>query len=181
VDAHKWLNVPYDCGIAICAHPEAHRASMTATAAYLIPADGDARDGVDWSPEFSRRARGVPAYAALRALGREGIVDLIERPCRLARLFAERLAAHSRVRVLNDVVLNQVLVRFDAADPSDVAAGDARTRAIVTAVQRDGTCWMSGTDWHGLAAMRISVSNWSTTAEDVERSVQAILRLASTA
>jgi glutamate/tyrosine decarboxylase-like PLP-dependent enzyme len=179
VDAHKWLNVPYDCGIAICAHPEAHRASMTATAAYLIPSDGDARDGVDWAPEFSRRARGVTAYAALRALGRDGVVDLVERGCRLARRFAEALAGHERVRVLNDVVLNQVLVRFDAEDASEVAAGDARTRAIVSAVQKDGTCWMSGTDWHGLAAMRISVSNWSTTEGDVDRAVAAILRIAA--
>jgi glutamate/tyrosine decarboxylase-like PLP-dependent enzyme len=179
VDAHKWLNVPYDCGIAICAQPEAHRASMTATAAYLIPSDGDARDGVDWAPEFSRRARGVRAYAALRALGREGVVEIVERTCRLARRFAERLSGEARLRILNDVVLNQVLVRFDASDPSDVAAGDVRTRAVVKAVQHDGTCWLSGTDWHGLAAMRISVSNWSTTDEDVERSAKAILRIAS--
>jgi glutamate/tyrosine decarboxylase-like PLP-dependent enzyme len=178
VDAHKWLNVPYDCGIAISAHPEAHRASMTASAAYLIPSDGDARDGVDWAPEFSRRARGVPAYAALRALGRDGVIDLVERGCRMARRFAERLAGHDRIRILNEVVLNQVLVRFDAEDAADAAAGDARTRAVVSAVQREGTCWMSGTDWHGVAAMRISVSNWSTTEGDVDRSVAAILRVA---
>ncbi len=179
VDAHKWLNVPYDCGIAMCAHPEAHRASMTSTAAYLIPSDGDARDGVDWTPEFSRRARGVTAYAALRALGRQGVIDIVERGCRLARRFAERLAGQPRIRILNDVVLNQVLVRFDAADLSDVAAGNTRTRAIVRAIQADGTCWMSGTDWHGLAAMRISVSNWSTIDADVDRSVEAILGIAA--
>jgi glutamate/tyrosine decarboxylase-like PLP-dependent enzyme len=179
VDAHKWLNVPYDCGIAICAQPEAHRASMTATAAYLIPSDGDARDGVDWAPEFSRRGRGVTAYAALRALGRDGVVEIVERTCRLARRFAERLSGHPGIRILNDVVLNQVLVRFDAPTPSDHAAGDTRTRAIVRAVQEDGTCWMSGTDWHGQAAMRISVSNWSTTDLDVDRSVEAILKIAA--
>jgi glutamate/tyrosine decarboxylase-like PLP-dependent enzyme len=179
VDAHKWLNVPYDCGIAVCAHPHAHRAAMTSTAAYLIPSDGDARDGVDWAPEFSRRARGITVYAALRTLGRDGVVDLVERGCRMARRFAEGLGSQRRARVLNDVVLNQVLVRFDADDATDVAAGDARTRAIVSAVQQDGTCWMSGTDWHGLAAMRISVSNWSTTEGDVDRAVAAILRIAS--
>jgi len=179
VDAHKWLNVPYDCGIAMCAHPEAHRASMTSTAAYLIPSDGDARDGVDWTPEFSRRARGVTAYAALRALGRQGVIDIVERGCRLARRFAERLAGQPRIRILNDVVLNQVLVRFDAADVSDIAAGNTRTRDIVRAIQADGTCWMSGTDWQGLAAMRISVSNWSTIDADVDRSAEAILRIAA--
>jgi glutamate/tyrosine decarboxylase-like PLP-dependent enzyme len=179
VDAHKWLNVPYDCGIAICAQPEAHRASMTATAAYLIPSDGDARDGVDWAPEFSRRGRGVTAYAALRALGREGVVEIVERTCGLARRFADRLSGHPGIRLLNAVVLNQVLVRFDAPNVSDRAAGDVRTRAIVRAVQQDGTCWMSGTDWHGQAAMRISVSNWSTTEVDVDRSVEAILRIAA--
>jgi glutamate/tyrosine decarboxylase-like PLP-dependent enzyme len=121
----------------------------------------------------------VTAYAALRALGRDGVVDLVERGCRLARRFAEQLSGHASVRVLNDVVLNQVLVRFDAEDASDAAAGDARTRAIVSAVQRDGTCWMSGTDWHGVAAMRISVSNWSTTEGDVDRAVAAILRIAA--
>jgi glutamate/tyrosine decarboxylase-like PLP-dependent enzyme len=179
VDAHKWLNVPYDCGVAICAHAEAHRASMTSTAAYLIPSDGDARDGVDWVPEFSRRARGVTAYAALRTLGREGVIEIVERGCRLARHFADRLSGQPGIRVLNDVVLNQALVRFDAADASDGPGGDTRTRAIVRAVQQEGTCWMSGTDWHGLAAMRISVSNWSTTEADVDRSAEAILRIAA--
>ena len=109
VDAHKWLNVPYDCGVAICAHAEAHRASMTSTAVYLIPSDGDARDGVDWVPEFSRRARGVTAYAALRTLGREGVIEIVERGCRLARRFADRLSGQPGIRVLNDVVLNQAL------------------------------------------------------------------------
>ena len=176
VDAHKWLNVPYDCGVAICRHPAAHRASMTVNAAYLVPGDGDARDGLDWVPEFSRRARGVAAYAALRTLGRSGVEDLIERPCRLARRFATQLATHDGIRVLNDVVLNQVLVRFEAEDDE---RSDARTRAVVTAVQKDGTAWLSGTTWHDMAAMRISVSNWSTTESDVDRTVEAILRAAS--
>jgi glutamate/tyrosine decarboxylase-like PLP-dependent enzyme len=176
VDAHKWLNVPYDCGIAICAHPAAHRAAMSSQAAYLVPGEGEQRDGLDWGPEFSRRARGVPVYAALRTLGREGLVDLIERPCRMARRFAERLAEVPRARVLNEVVLNQVLVRFEGASP---AAADTWTRSVVARVQEEGTCWLSGTTWHGMAAMRISVSNWSTTERDVDRTVDAIARVAA--
>jgi len=175
VDAHKWLNVPYDCGVAICRHPAAHRASMTVNAAYLVPGDGDARDGLDWVPEFSRRARGIAAYAAIRSLGRSGVEDLIEHSCRLARRFASRLATQDGIRVLNDVVLNQVLVRFDG---DDAARGDARTRAVVSAVQKDGTAWLSGTTWHDMAAMRISVSNWSTTERDVDRTLESILSAA---
>jgi glutamate/tyrosine decarboxylase-like PLP-dependent enzyme len=176
VDAHKWLNVPYDCGIAICAQPAAHRAAMTSNAAYLVPSEGDARDGLDWAPEFSRRARGVPVYAALRALGRRGVVDLVERGCALAARAARQLASVPRARVLNDVVLNQVLARFDA-DTDD--AGDVRTRAVIDRLQQDGTCWLSGTTWRGRAAMRISVSNWSTTEDDVDLTVEAIRRVAS--
>jgi glutamate/tyrosine decarboxylase-like PLP-dependent enzyme len=170
-DAHKWLNVPYDSGLVFCAHPEAHRAAMSVTASYLVQAEpGAERDQVDWTPEFSRRARGFPVYAALRSLGRSGVAELVERCCAHARRFAERLEAEDGVEVLNDVVLNQVLVRF--RDDDDV------TRAVVLAVQEDGTCWLGGTTWQGRAAMRISVSNWRTTAEDVERSADAILRLA---
>jgi glutamate/tyrosine decarboxylase-like PLP-dependent enzyme len=178
VDAHKWLNVPYDCGMAICANAAAHRAAMTSQAAYLMPAEGEQRDGLDWSPEFSRRARGVPAYAALRVLGRQGVIDLIERPCALARRFAEKLAKVPRVKVLNEVTLNQVLVRFEA---DDAAVADARTRSVILRLQEDGTCWLSGTTWHGMAAMRISVSNWSTTERDVDRTVDAIAKMAGTA
>jgi glutamate/tyrosine decarboxylase-like PLP-dependent enzyme len=170
-DAHKWLNVPYDSGIAFCAHPDAHRAAMTVQAGYLIQAEeGAQRDEVDWTPEFSRRARGFAVYAALRSLGRSGVADLVERSCAHARRFADRLAAEDGVEVLNDVVLNQVLVRF--------AGDDEVTRAVVRAIQEDGTCWLSGTTWQGRAAMRISVSNWRTTVEDVDRSADAILRLA---
>jgi glutamate/tyrosine decarboxylase-like PLP-dependent enzyme len=170
-DAHKWLNVPYDSGIALCAHPDAHRAAMGVTASYLIHAeDGAERDEVDWTPEFSRRARGFAVYAALRSLGRAGVADLVDRLSDRARLFAELLAAHDDVEVLNEVVLNQVLVRF--------GDDDERTREAVVAVQRDGTCWLSGTTWHGRAAMRISVSNWRTTEDDVRRSAEAILRAA---
>jgi glutamate/tyrosine decarboxylase-like PLP-dependent enzyme len=169
-DAHKWLNVPYDSGLVFCAHPHAHRAAMGIRAPYLIHAGGGERDPLDHNPEFSRRARGFAVYAALRALGRTGITEMVERCCRLARLFAALLADADGVTVLNDVVLNQVLVRFDR--------GEAHTRAVLAAVQREGTCFMSGTTWQGHAAMRISVSNWSTDEADVEASVGAILKLA---
>ncbi|GAA4558579.1 pyridoxal-dependent decarboxylase [Planotetraspora kaengkrachanensis] len=173
-DAHKWLNVPYDSGLVFCAHPEAHRAAMGVRAGYLIHgADGE-RDAIDYTPDFSRRARGFAVYAALRSLGRGGVADLVERCCTLAGRFAERLAAHDGVEVLNDVSLNQVLVRFLSADGDH----DGHTRAVVERVQRDGTCWMSGTTWEGRAAMRISVSNWTTDQDDVDRSVEAILRCA---
>jgi glutamate/tyrosine decarboxylase-like PLP-dependent enzyme len=169
-DAHKWLNVPYDNGIAFCAHPDAHSAAMGTRASYLIHADSDGpRDQLDWNPEFSRRARGFTVYAAIRSLGRSGIVELVERCCSHARRFGEALGAEPGVEVLNEIVLNQVLVKF---------GGDEHTRAVIERVQDDGTCWMSGTTWHGKAAMRISVSNWSTTEEDVDRSVEAILRAA---
>lgn len=169
-DAHKWLNVPYDSGVAIVRDAEAHRAAMTVSAAYLVQTRGAERDAVDWVPEFSRRARGIPVYAALRSLGRDGVADLVERCCARARQFASLLAAEPGVRILNDVVLNQVLVRF--------GNDDARTREVIAGVQADGTCWASGTTWHGMAAMRISVSNWATTADDVAASADAMLRVA---
>jgi glutamate/tyrosine decarboxylase-like PLP-dependent enzyme len=177
-DAHKWLNVPYDSGLAFCAHPEAHQAAMGVRASYLVQSDADGpRDGVDWTPEFSRRARGFAIYAAMRSLGRSGIAELVERSCTHARRFATELARLPDIEVLNDVVLNQVLVRFLARDGDH----DARTRAVIQAVQDDGACWLSGTTWHGTGAMRISVSNWSTTSDDVDRSIDAILRAASDA
>ena len=177
-DAHKWLNVPYDSGIAFCADADAHRASMSVRAGYLVQTDsGGPRDQLDFNPEFSRRARGFPIYAAVRALGRSGVAELVERCCAHARRFAEALAEAPGVEVLNDVVLNQVLVRF-----TDQAGDhDRYTRAVIEAVQNDGTCWLGGTSWHGMEAMRISVSNWSTTGEDVERSIEAILRAAAAA
>jgi glutamate/tyrosine decarboxylase-like PLP-dependent enzyme len=174
-DAHKWLNVPYDSGLVFCAHPVAHRAAMGSHASYLVHSEGRERDELDWNPEFSRRARGFPMYAALRSLGRSGITDLVDRCCAHARRFAEALAREPGIEVLNEVVLNQVLARF--LDPG--GDHDARTRAVVKAVQEDGTCWLGGTTWQGKAAMRISVSNWSTTTEDVDRSVATILRAAS--
>jgi glutamate/tyrosine decarboxylase-like PLP-dependent enzyme len=174
-DAHKWLNVPYDSGLVFCAHPDAHRAAMGIRAGYLILGSGEERDALDYNPDHSRRARGFPVYAAIRALGRQGVAELVERCCALAGRFAERLAAADGVEVLNQVVLNQVLVRFLAADGDH----DAHIRRVVERVQHDGTCWMSGTTWQGRAAMRISVSNWSTDEADVDRSVAAILRCAA--
>jgi glutamate/tyrosine decarboxylase-like PLP-dependent enzyme len=171
-DGHKWLNVPYDCGIAFCAHPDAHRAAMAVRASYLVQSDdGGPRDPVDWTPEFSRRARAFPVYAALRSLGRSGVADLVDRCCAHARRFAELLGAEDGVELLNDVVLNQVLVRFGDDDET--------TRAVVRRVQEDGTCWLSGSEWRGRAVMRISVSSWRTTEEDVERSAAAILEAAA--
>ncbi|HEY9420748.1 MAG TPA: aminotransferase class V-fold PLP-dependent enzyme [Thermoanaerobaculia bacterium] len=172
-DAHKWLNVPYDSGIVIVNDPEAHRASMTIQAAYLVQTEGRERDPFDYVPEFSRRARGFTVYAALRSLGRKGLRELIERCCALARRFAERLRDQPGIEILNDVVLNQVLVRFT---PSGSGDADAFTREVISRVQRDGTCWLGGTTWHGMAAMRISVSNWSTSEADVDASAAAIVR-----
>jgi glutamate/tyrosine decarboxylase-like PLP-dependent enzyme len=168
-DGHKWLNVPYDSGYVFCAHPESHRASMSFTAAYLVGHGvGPVRAPSDYVPESSRRARGFATWAALRELGRDGIADLVERCCAHARQFARRLGALDGVRIANDVVLNQVLVSF---------GDDRRTDEIVAAVQREGTCWMGGTTWRGLRLMRISVSNWMTTDDDVERSCDAIARI----
>jgi glutamate/tyrosine decarboxylase-like PLP-dependent enzyme len=174
-DAHKWLNVPYDCGIVIVADAAAQRAAMGAQASYLIQTEGAERDPFEYVPEFSRRARGFTVYAALRSLGRRGLRDLIERCSRLARRMAERLAAAPGVHILNDVVLNQVLVRFD---PPAGGGADAFTKAVVARVQRDGTCWLGGSHWHGMDVMRISVCNWSTTESDADRSADAILAAA---
>jgi glutamate/tyrosine decarboxylase-like PLP-dependent enzyme len=173
-DAHKWLNVPYDSGLVIVAHQDAHRAAMRGVAAYLMGAV-EGRDPYDWVPEFSRRARGFALYAALRSLGRRGVTDLVERCCRLARRMAEALQRSAKVEILNEVVLNQVLVRFrpPARDPG------AFTRAVIAGVQRDGTAWCGGTTWQGKEAMRISISNWTTTDEDVDRSAEAILKTAA--
>jgi glutamate/tyrosine decarboxylase-like PLP-dependent enzyme len=177
-DCHKWLNVPYDSGIVMVRDAAAHHAAMTLGASYYVETAGGERDNYNWVAESSRRSRGFTAYAALRSLGRDGLAEMIERGCVLARRMADRLAAEPGVEVLNDVVLNQVLVRFSAAD-GDEAATDARTRQVIAAVQRDGTCWLGGTTWHGIAAMRISVSNWRTTPEDIDRSAEAILRCAA--
>ena len=166
-DAHKWLNVPYDCGIVFCADEAAHRGAMSLAAAYIV-ATGDQRDPHEFVPEESRRARAVPVYAALRSLGREGLAEVVERNCRQARRFAEALSA-AGYEVLNEVVLNQVVVSFGTAE---------QTRRTIAAIQEDGTCWCGGTSWKGRAAMRISVSNWSTSDRNVEKSIEAMVRCA---
>lgn len=165
-DFHKWLNVPYDSGIALVRDAEALRAAMAITADYLPTSEF--RNPSDFTPELSRRARGVEVWAALHSLGRQGIAELVERNCRQARRFAEGLQA-AGFTVLNDVVLNQVLVAFGDADT---------TNQVVAEIQRDGTCWCGGTVWQGQTAMRISVSSWATTDADVERSLEAMVRVA---
>ena len=165
VDAHKWLNVPYDSAMAIVADPDAHRAAMSLAASYLV-ADAAQRDSTNYVPESSRRARAVPVYAALRSLGRSGVAELVERNCAQARRMAAQLAEIPGAEILNEVVLNQVLVRF--------AGGDQANEAAVAAVQRDGTCWLGGTEWQGQSVMRLSFSNWSTSDSDVDRSAAAI-------
>ncbi len=167
-DAHKWLNVPYDSGIALVRDANALRAAMAISAEYLPPADGT-RHPCEYTPELSRRARGTEIWAALRSLGRSGIAGLVERNCAQAQQFAQALQA-AGYRVLNEVVLNQVLVAFGDA---------ARTRRVIEALQQEGTCWCGVTVWQGHTAMRISVSNWSTRARDVELSIDAMLRVAA--
>jgi glutamate/tyrosine decarboxylase-like PLP-dependent enzyme len=174
VDAHKWLNVPYDSGVAIVRDAEVLRRAMGTSASYLVKSP-EQRDGVDFVPEFSRRGRGTPVYAALRALGRRGVEELVDRCCARACRFAEQLGRAPGVQVLNEVVLNQVLVRFEPPGGGDA---DAFTREVIARVQADGTCWLGGSRWRGQDVMRISVSGWSTTEEDVDRSVSAILRCA---
>ncbi|MEJ2668411.1 MAG: aminotransferase class V-fold PLP-dependent enzyme, partial [Deinococcales bacterium] len=164
-DFHKWLNVPYDSGIALVREPADLVAAMAVTAAYLPEAG--IRDPSDFTPELSRRARGVEVWAALKRLGAEGVRELVERCCRHARLFADGLS-QAGFEILNDVVLNQVLVSFGTPD---------RTRRVIAALQDDGTCWCGGTEWQGRTAMRISLSSWATTDEDVERCLATMIRL----
>jgi glutamate/tyrosine decarboxylase-like PLP-dependent enzyme len=167
IDCHKWLNVPYDSGIVVVREPEHLRRALSwGSAAYLT--QGSGREPWQFTPDASRRARGIELWAAIRSLGRSGLREMIERNCRQARLFAERLCA-AGFTVLNDVVLNQVLVSFGSAD---------ETRRVIAEIQADGTCWCGETQWHRYTAMRISVSCWTTTDEDVERSAAAIVRIA---
>ena len=165
-DAHKWLNVPYDCGIAVVRDPQALRGAMGTHAAYLQ--ESPVREAMQFTPELSRRARGVEVWAALKSLGRSGVADLVERCCAHATRFADGLRK-AGFEVLNDVVLNQVLVSFGS---------DEATRNVIERVQQEGTCWCGGTQWRGRAAMRISVSSWVTTTEDVDASLAAICRAA---
>jgi glutamate/tyrosine decarboxylase-like PLP-dependent enzyme len=167
VDAHKWLNTPYDGGVAFVRHAIHLSAAMSTSAAYLQQSEG--REPMLYTPEMSRRARGVEIWAALRSLGRAGLADLVERTCRYARRFAEGLANRGYA-VLNEVVLNQVLVSF---------GDDEITRRVIDGIQSEGTCWCGGTTWHGRAAMRISVSSWATTERDIDRSLAAMLRVAA--
>jgi glutamate/tyrosine decarboxylase-like PLP-dependent enzyme len=166
-DGHKWLNVPYDCGIVFCADQTAHRGAMSMAAPYIASAV-DERDPHEFVPESSRRGRAVTIYAALCALGRSGVGEIVERNCRQAQRLAVGLRA-AGCEVLNEVVLNQVLVAFGS---------DERTRRVIRKVQEDGTCWCGGTTWRGRAAMRISVTNWSTGDRDIEQSLEAIIRAA---
>jgi glutamate/tyrosine decarboxylase-like PLP-dependent enzyme len=167
IDAHKWLNVPYDSGIAFVRDASALSAAMGTTAAYL--ATSGMREPDQFTPEMSRRARGVEVWAALHSLGREGLAEMIERSCRQAERFATGIAA-AGYEILNDIVLNQVLVSFGSAE---------QTRRVIAALQADGTCWCGGTVWQGRTAMRISVSSWATTDDDVERSLAAMVSIAN--
>ena len=166
-DAHKWLNVPYDSGLAIVRDAGALSGAMSVQADYLP--DPENREPFEFTPETSRRMRGVEVWAALASLGRDGLAELVERNCRQARRFAAGLR-DAGFEILNDVVLNQVLVAF---------GGDRRTEEVIRGVQREGTCWCGGTRWNGRAAMRISVSSWATTDDDVERSLAAIVQVAN--
>jgi glutamate/tyrosine decarboxylase-like PLP-dependent enzyme len=168
VDGHKILNVPYDCGYALTAHPQSHLRTCSSTASYLdTDRAGEPRDGMVWVFELSRRARGIATYAALRSLGRKGVAGIVERCCRNAKLFASLMCAEPGIEVLTEVVFNQVAVRFGDSDD--------QTHAVIAAVQAEGTCWAGGAMWRGKAVMRWSVSNWSTTPGDIERSAQAVI------
>jgi glutamate/tyrosine decarboxylase-like PLP-dependent enzyme len=169
VDAHKWLNVPYDGAMAIVADADALTAAMSLAGPYLV-ADPGQRDNTNYVPESSRRARVVPIYAALRSLGRIGIAELVDRNCAQARRMAAKLATIPGARIVNDVVLNQVLL--------ELPGGDDANRAAVSAIQRDGTCWLGGTTWAGRFVLRVSVSNWSTTDDDIDISAEAIITAA---
>lgn len=165
-DGHKWLNVPYDCGIVATAHPARHRATLTMSASYM-PEHAE-RTSLDWNPEWSRRARAIPVYAALRALGRDGVAELVERCTDLCDRLVSGLGALDGGEVVVTPTINQGLVRF---------GDDARTDAVVAGLQADGTAWFGGATWNGVRVMRVSVCNWRTTADDVDRSVGAARRV----
>jgi len=177
-DAHKILNVPYDCGIVLCAHPDAHRAAMSTQAPYTtvgVPSSsGRVRSGMDWVPEMARRARGVPVWAVLRSLGRAGVAELVERLHHLAVCMATILDADSVVSIASPVVFNQILI--DAAPPGlDSIRADQFINVLIDTIRADGTCWLGGTRWHGRPMLRVSVANWSTTVDDIDKSACAIL------
>lgn len=162
-DAHKWLNVPYDSGLAVVADREAHAAAMSYGGAYLVPTE-QRRDAMDWTPEASRRARGIPVYAAIRSMGRNGISDLVERCCDLALRFARGLVDVPGAQLIAEPVINQVLFRFD---------DDDRTTQVLARLQDGGVAWMGPTRWDGRAAIRVSVSNWMTTEADIDLTLEA--------
>ena len=166
-DAHKWLNVPYDSGLAFVKDSESLRAAMSLTAAYLP--QGEHREPSQFCPELSRRSRGIEVWAALYSLGRSGLADLIGRTCNYANIFAEGLKA-AGFEILNDVVINQVLVSFGSPE---------ETNKVIKEIQNEGTCWCGGTVWQEKTAMRISICSWATTTEDVEKSLDAMIRIAN--
>jgi glutamate/tyrosine decarboxylase-like PLP-dependent enzyme len=173
-DGHKWLNVPYDCGYAFVAHPEPLSCAMSVRASYLTH-DSAARDQMDWTPEFSRRARGFATYAAIRQLGRRGVADLVDRCCDHAHALATRIGALDGAELLWEPILNQGLVRFPSPRPDATPADhDRRTDEVITAITAGGEAFFSGTTWQGMRCMRISVSGWMTTADDVDRVVGAV-------
>lgn len=170
-DAHKLLNVGYDSGIAICRNSAAHRAAMSIHASYLIQSDGGTRDPLDWTPEFSRRARGTAIYATLRSLGRSGVSDIVDRTHSLAKRFADRLSASGKARIMNEVVFNQVLVQWISPDNDHDTFNDD----VIECVQASGIAFFSGTNWNGMRLMRISVSDWATDTDDVDTAIDALL------
>jgi glutamate/tyrosine decarboxylase-like PLP-dependent enzyme len=170
-DAHKWLNVPYDSGVVIVRRPAEHRSLKTARCSYVGSEAEGKRDGSTWAPENSRRARGIVLYVAIRALGRAGIRELVERGCDLAREFAALSEVLPFARVLNDVVLNQVLIRFEPPGVKDL---DAFQDALAAELQREGVCWLGTTRFKGTTALRVSVSNWSTDSRAVAESVRSL-------
>lgn len=171
-DAHKWLNVPFDCGIAIIRDSAAHRAAMTVSTSY-ISANGDARDQIDWNPEWSRRARGVPVYAALNELGREGVEKLVDRCCTYCSALVSGIGALPGARIVAEPTLNQGLVRFESAEATE-AENNAHTTEVIARINATGEAFFSGADWKGQRVMRVSVVNWRTTSTDVERTIEAV-------
>ena len=174
-DAHKLLNVGYDSGVAICRNAAAHRAATSVLAPYLIQSEGETRDPLDWVPELSRRARGTSIYATLRSLGRSGVADIVDRTHRLAVRFAEELTASGKAQVMNDVVFNQVLVRWTSPDGDHDDFNDE----VMDHVQAEGIVFFSGTTWNGQRLMRISISDWATDEQDVDQAIEALLRHAT--
>ncbi len=172
-DGHKWLQLPFDNGFAFVRDTEAHRAAMSMTAGYFIAPDAEGREQMDWNPEWSRRPRGVVAYAALRSLGRQGIAEIVDNCCRLADRIVSEIGALPGAEVLSPARMNQGLLRFTARDGDH----DRRTDAVVEAIRAEGTAWFGATDWEGKRAMRVSVCNHRTSDRDVDLTVEAVARV----